>query len=40
MTDITFCEKKSRFRYKAAAVIIEEGALAFMFWQISRSELP
>ena len=30
MTDITFCEKKSRFRYKAAAVIIEEGALAFM----------
>ena len=30
MTDITFCKKKSRFRYKTAAVIIEEGALAFM----------
>ncbi|VUW95581.1 NUDIX domain protein [Streptococcus constellatus] len=30
MTDITFCEENARFRYKAAAVIIEEGALAFM----------
>lgn len=29
-TDITFIENQARFRYRAAAVIIEEGAVAFM----------
>ena len=30
LADISFQEEHRRFRYKAAALIIEEGAVAFM----------